>query len=114
MNRKQLAYEDRVSRLVARIVEQRSQLEWQIGALRKPMQAFELARSLGESLRSHARLVSAAAVFAGLLLMRGKLASRVRRSVQIARSGSRWWVLARLGWQVLRRRRSTGSVSPLG
>ena len=105
MNRKQLAYEDRKAELVARIAAQRSELEWQIGAFRKPMQAFEFARSVGESLRSHAKLVSAAAVFGGLLLMRGKLVSKVRRSVQIARSGSRWWVLAKLGWQVVRRRR---------
>jgi len=108
VNRKQSAYEDRKSQLVARIAEQRSELEWQIGAFRKPMQAFELARSVGESLRSHAKLVSAAAVFAGLVLMRGKLVSKVRRSLQIARSGSRWWVLARMGWQLVRRRRSAG------
>ena len=105
MNRKELAFEDRKAELVARIAAQRSELEWRIGAFRKPMQAFELARSLGESVRSHAKLVSAAIVFGGLVLIRGKLVSKVRRSVQIARSSSRWWVLARMGWQLVRRRR---------
>lgn len=106
MNRKQHDFEDRKAELAARIAAQRSELEFRITALRKPLQAFGLARSLGQSLRSHAKLFSAAVVFAGLVLMRGKLVSKVGRSVQLARSKSPWYVLAKLAWQMLRRRRS--------
>jgi hypothetical protein len=72
MNPGRLTLEARKRHLAARIAAQRSQLEWQVGAFRRPLQAFELARRLGGILR---------------------LASRA----------ARWWVLARLGWRLLRR-----------
>lgn len=84
--------------LAARIAAQRSQLEWQLGAFRRPLQAFEAARGVGETLRRNAKLAGVIAACAGFMLMRGGLFSKASRALQLANKTMRWWVLARLGW----------------
>jgi hypothetical protein len=88
--------------LTAKIALQRVQLERELGALRGPLQAFAVARGVGEALMRHAGLVGIVAAFAGILLLRGGLLARARRALHFAARTARWWVLARLGWQRLR------------
>lgn len=103
MNPGRVALERRRQILVARIGAQRLQLEWQLDAFRRPLQAFELARALGETLRRNAKLAGTIAVCAGFLLMRSGLFSKALRILRLANTTTRWWVLARLGWHLVRR-----------
>jgi hypothetical protein len=102
----QAVLERRKQLLVARIAAQRSQLEWQLGAFRRPLQAFELARRFGGTVRRNAKLSATVAVCAAFILMRSGLFSKALQTLQLARSVTRWWVIGQLGWQLARRWRA--------
>jgi hypothetical protein len=99
----QSALERRKALLISRIARQRSQLEWELGAFRRPLRAFELARRLGVAIRRNPKLSATVAVCAGLILMRSGLFSKTLKTVQLASSITRWWVIGQLGWQLVRR-----------
>ncbi|MEO8717063.1 MAG: hypothetical protein ABI423_02450 [Burkholderiales bacterium] len=88
--------------LAAKIAAQRLRLERELGDLRGPLLAFEVARGLGEALRRHAALAALIATGAALLLFRGGLLARARHALRLAARAVRWWMLARLGWRRLR------------
>ena len=92
--------------LVSRIAAQRSQLEWELGALRGPLRAFELARRFGVTVRRNPKLSATVAVCAGFILLRSGLFSKTLKTVQLASSVTRWWVIGQLGWQLVRRWRA--------
>lgn len=88
--------------LSARIAAQRAQLTRELGALRGPLQVFEVARGVGDMLARHVWLTGVVAAGAGILLLRGGMLARARRALQLAGRTARWWMLARVGWQRLR------------
>lgn len=89
--------------LVARIAMQRSQLERELSAFRASSRAFEVARVVGAILRRNAKLFGGIAAVTGFLLIRGRIFPKALRTVQLVSFALRTWVLARLGWEVLRR-----------
>jgi hypothetical protein len=107
MKPREALLERRKQYLKAKIAAQRAQLEWQLGAFRAPMQAFEAARGIGESLRRHAPLVGVTAAALGMLVMRGNLLSKTLRTVSFANKATRWWAVIRLGMQFAQRWRAT-------
>lgn len=111
MNCGPAALEHRKRHLVAMIAAQRSHFETELGALRGPLLAFAVARGFGETLRRNATLALAVAGGTGFILTRGGLLSKGLRGLQLASRTARWWVLARLGWQFLRRSNSSGAPS---
>lgn len=88
--------------LTARIGAQRERFARELGALRRPLQAFEVARGAGEVLARHVWLSGAVAACAGFLLWRGGALVRARRALQLAARAARGWMLARLSWRRLR------------
>jgi hypothetical protein len=88
--------------LSARIAAQRTQFTRELGALRGPLQVFEVARGFGDVLARHVWLTGVATACAGFLLLRGGRLAQARRALELAGRTARWWMLARLGWRRLR------------
>ena len=107
MKPREVLLERRKQYLSAKIAAQRAQLEQHMGAFRGPLQAFEVARGVGEQLRRHAPLVGGIAATAGFFLMRGGMVSKTVRTVQLANKTARWWGVVRLGLQLAERWRHT-------
>lgn len=88
--------------LSAKIAAQRERFARELGALRGPLQVFEVARGCGDVLARHVWLTGVVAACAGFLLLRGGLFARARRTLQFLVRTARWWMLARVGWRRLR------------
>lgn len=101
MNDGQAALAQRRRCLVSRIAAQRAQVEAEFGG-------GAVARKFGEVLRRNAVPALILAAGAGFLLTRSGLYAKALRAVRLANLTARWWMLARLGWQFVRRSRSGG------
>lgn len=88
--------------LSANIAAQRELFARELGALRGPLHAFEVARGFGDVLARHVWLTGVVAACAGFLLLHGGMLARARRVLELAGKAARWWMLARVGWHRLR------------
>ena len=104
MNPREAVLERRRQVLHARIAAQRVQLAEQLDALRAPLRAFEVARSVGESIRRHARLIGVAAACAAFLAMRGNTVSKTTRTIRLAQRTTSWLGLTKFALRLLHRR----------
>ncbi len=103
MNPRSVVLDLRKQSLVEKIAAQRSRLEWQLDAIRRPLQVIDVALGLGATLRRNAKFAGVIAIGAGFMLMRGGLFPKVLRTLRLANAAARWWILGRLGWQLVRR-----------
>jgi len=104
MKPRQAVLERRRQVLHARIAAQRSILAQELNALRGPLHAFEVARSVGEAIRRHAVLISAVAAVAGFIVMRGGLFSKTLRTIRLAQRTTSWLGIAKMAVRLVRRR----------
>lgn len=98
--------ERRKQYLSAKIAAQRGRLAEDFDAFRGPLQAFEVARGVGERLRRHGPVIGMVAAALGFGAMRGGLFSKSVKAIRLANRTTKWWALARVALQILRARRA--------
>lgn len=106
MNQVRQAHLQRKQILLARIRLQRSQLQLHLGVLHGPLRTLALLGKVGDTIKRHGALITVGAAVGAFLLARGGVIRRIGGALALAKSGTRWWFIARIGWRLLQQHRA--------
>lgn len=101
------ALADHKRQLLEKIAGQRLLLHSQIAGYQKPLQALNaahgFANGIGEAFRRHGIAIAIAATVVALVVVRGGLAAKLQRGLQLVTLAARWWSLLGVARQFLQR-----------